>query len=78
MAKVSVEARPTGRFKGSAVGGYVVVDRANILLATFTAQADAIGRANKALGGPRPTDQHLIGQGEAEEADSARLIEPLP
>jgi hypothetical protein len=59
MAKVHVEARPKGKFEGSALGGYVVVDRANIMLATFTAKAEAIEWAKKREHHPLVAPRHL-------------------
>jgi hypothetical protein len=42
MANVFVEARPNGKPEGSAIEGYVVQDRADSVLGSFTTQAEAI------------------------------------
>ena len=42
MANVYVEARPKGRPDGSAISDYVVEDRADSVLATFSTQRQAI------------------------------------
>jgi hypothetical protein len=47
MANAYVEARPKGKPEGSAIEGYVVEDRADSVLGSFTTQAEAIEWAKK-------------------------------
>lgn len=42
MTNVFIEARPRGRPDGDPIEGYVVEDRADHVLATFTTQDDAV------------------------------------
>jgi hypothetical protein len=47
MANVYVEARPKGRTEGSAIDDYVVESAADLVLATFKTQREAIEWAKR-------------------------------